>query len=88
LLDVKDGEAKVPAPHVPGKTEFERFDSALRQVLSVSKEELLKREAREKTKNNRNYPALSASITHFVSIVPESAYSFTLTRLSNLIRYG
>jgi hypothetical protein len=38
----------LPAPHVPGKTEFERFDNAMRQVLSVSKEELLKREQREK----------------------------------------
>jgi hypothetical protein len=38
----------LPAPTVPGKTEHERFENALRQVLSVSKEELLKREAREK----------------------------------------
>jgi hypothetical protein len=38
----------LPAPHVPGKTEFERFDNAVRQVLTVSKEELLRREAREK----------------------------------------
>jgi hypothetical protein len=38
----------LPAPHVPGKTEFERFDNAVRQVLSVPKEELLKQEAREK----------------------------------------
>jgi len=43
----------LPAPHVPGKTEFERFDNAMRQVLSVSKEELLKREAREKNKKKR-----------------------------------
>jgi hypothetical protein len=35
----------LPAPKVPGKTEFERFDNAMRQVLAVSKEELLKREA-------------------------------------------
>jgi hypothetical protein len=35
----------LPAPYVPGKTEFERFDNAMRQVLSVSKDELLKREA-------------------------------------------
>jgi hypothetical protein len=40
----------LPAPHVPGKTDFERFDNAMRQVLSVSKEDLLKREAREKQK--------------------------------------
>lgn len=38
----------LPAPNVPGKTEFERFDNAMRQVLSVSKVELLKREEQEK----------------------------------------
>ncbi|MGB2604893.1 MAG: hypothetical protein WBC78_14945 [Candidatus Sulfotelmatobacter sp.] len=40
----------LPPPNVPGKTEFERFDNAMRQVLSVSKEELLKREQREQEK--------------------------------------
>jgi hypothetical protein len=35
----------LPSPHVAGNSEFERFDNAVRQVLSVSKEELLKREA-------------------------------------------
>jgi len=40
----------LPPPDVPGKTEFERFDNAMRQVLSVSKEELLNREEREKRK--------------------------------------
>ena len=44
----------LPAPNVPGKTEFERFDNAVRQVLSVSKEELLRREAREqKTREHK-----------------------------------
>jgi hypothetical protein len=43
----------LPAPNVPGKTEYERFDNALRQVLSVSKEDLLKMEAREKRKGIR-----------------------------------
>jgi len=43
----------LPAPKVPGKTEFERFDNAVRQVLTVSKEELLKREAREKKTRER-----------------------------------
>jgi hypothetical protein len=38
----------LPAPPVEGDTEFERFDNAVRQVLTVSKEELLKREAEEK----------------------------------------
>jgi len=43
----------LPAPNVPGKTELERFDNAMRQVLSVSKEELLKREGREKKPQQR-----------------------------------
>jgi hypothetical protein len=43
----------LPAPNVPGKTEFERFDNAVRQVLTVSKEELLKREQREQNKKER-----------------------------------
>ena len=38
----------LPPPNVPGKTEFERFDNAVRQVLTVSKDELLRREADEK----------------------------------------
>jgi len=43
----------LPAPHVPGKTEFERFDNAMRRALTVSKDELLKREAREKKRPKR-----------------------------------
>jgi len=43
----------LPAPNVPGKTEFERFDNAVRQVLSVSKEALLRQEAREKKTRER-----------------------------------
>jgi hypothetical protein len=38
----------LPAPHVPGNTEFERFDNAVRQILTVSKEDVLRREAEEK----------------------------------------
>jgi hypothetical protein len=41
------GMRPLPAPDVPGKTEFERFNNAMRQVLSISKEELLRREAAE-----------------------------------------
>lgn len=40
----------LPPPDVPGKTEFQRFDNAVRRVLTVSKEELLRREDREKHK--------------------------------------
>jgi len=43
----------LPAPNVPGKTEYERFENALRKVLTVSKEELLKREAQEKRGHKR-----------------------------------
>ena len=43
----------LPAPQVPGKTEFERFDNAVRQVLSVPKEAVLKQEAREKKTRER-----------------------------------
>jgi hypothetical protein len=43
----------LPPPAVPGKTEFERFDNAVRRVLTVSKEELLKREEREKSEAKR-----------------------------------
>lgn len=34
-----------PAPTVPGKTEAERMDSAVRTVFTVSKEEMARREA-------------------------------------------
>ncbi len=38
----------LPPPEVSGKTEFEKFDNAVRQVLTVSKTELLRREAEAK----------------------------------------
>jgi len=44
----------LPAPTIPGKTEFQKFDNAVRQVLTVSKEELLQREqAEQETKEKR-----------------------------------
>ena len=49
----------LPAPNVPGKTDFERFDSAVRQMLTVSKGELLKQEAREKNKPEMKRPKKS-----------------------------
>ncbi len=42
-----------PAPNVPGKNEFEHFDNAVRQILTVSKDDLLKKESREKRKKER-----------------------------------
>jgi hypothetical protein len=41
----------LPTPPIAGETEFERFDNAVRQVLTVSKNELLRREAREKSEH-------------------------------------
>jgi hypothetical protein len=35
----------LPPPDVPGSTDAERMDNAVRKMFSVSKEELLKREA-------------------------------------------
>lgn len=43
----------LPAPSVPGKTESERFDNALRHVFTVSKDDLLKRESAEKKSRQR-----------------------------------
>jgi hypothetical protein len=37
-----------PAPDVPGRTEAERMSNALSMVLTVSKKDLLKKEARLK----------------------------------------
>jgi len=34
-----------PAPEVPGKTEAERFDNAVRKTFTVSKQEMQRREA-------------------------------------------
>ena len=37
-----------PAPHVPGTTEFERFDNAVGILLSVPKKAFLKEDAKWK----------------------------------------
>jgi hypothetical protein len=42
-----------PAPHVPGNTESERFDNAVRKMFTVSKEAYLKEEARLKKLRDR-----------------------------------
>lgn len=40
----------LPPPHVPGNTPWEKMDNAMKMVLSVSKADLFKMEAREKRK--------------------------------------
>jgi hypothetical protein len=46
----------LPPPQVPGKTEFERFDNAVRKVLTVSKQEILRREQAEKQSRDQKQP--------------------------------
>ena len=38
----------LPAPNVPGNTEAERFDNAVRKIFTVSKTDILKEEAKWK----------------------------------------
>jgi hypothetical protein len=42
-----------PAPNVPGNTDFERFDNAVRAMFSVSKQDVLKEEAKRKQARTR-----------------------------------
>ena len=37
-----------PPPKVPGKTPWEKLDNAVRQIFTVSKDDVLKAEARQK----------------------------------------
>jgi hypothetical protein len=43
----------LPAPPVPGHTEWERFDNAVSMVLAVPKKAFLKEEATRKAKRRR-----------------------------------
>lgn len=42
-----------PAPPVPGKTEAERFDNAIRKTFTVSEEEMQRREAEWRWTNDK-----------------------------------
>ena len=53
-----------PAPPVPGNSDAERMDNALRMVLSVPKEALLKAEAEEKRKRERKHAAKKPALNH------------------------
>jgi hypothetical protein len=47
----------LPVPLVPGKTESERFDNAVRKTFTVSKEEIARREAEwQKAKGKKTQP--------------------------------
>jgi hypothetical protein len=47
----------LPAPEIPGNTEAERMNNAVRMMFSVSKEDLLKREAKWKRSQARKKKA-------------------------------
>ena len=42
-----------PAPHVPGDTEAERMDNAVRKMFTVSKGDALKYEAKERREREK-----------------------------------
>ncbi|HEU0050333.1 MAG TPA: hypothetical protein VFQ43_22290 [Nitrososphaera sp.] len=44
---------RLPVPDVPGNTEAERFDNALRKIFTVSKTALLKEERKIKARRAR-----------------------------------
>ena len=43
----------LPAPHVPGNTDAERMDNAVRRFFTVSKADLLNAEANRKKQRER-----------------------------------
>lgn len=47
------GWARLPAPNVPGNTEAERMDNAVRKMFSISKAAYLKEEDRLKRARDR-----------------------------------
>jgi hypothetical protein len=51
----------LPAPNVPGSTEAERMDNALRKILTVSKEDLVKEEEKWKRARARKKRAKKPS---------------------------
>jgi len=54
----------LPAPTVPGDTDAQRMSNALRMVLTVSKDDLLKKEARLKRASAKKRAKKSADSNH------------------------
>jgi hypothetical protein len=50
---LRTGMKPAPPPTISGNTEFERFDNVVRKVLTVSKEDFLKAEAKWKRRRAR-----------------------------------
>ena len=49
-----------PAPEVPGNTEFERFDHAVRKMFAVSKEDVVREEQKQQQARTRKRRAKKA----------------------------
>jgi hypothetical protein len=47
----------LPAPHVSGNTDAERFDNAVRKIFTVSKDDILRAEAKWKRARARKKQA-------------------------------
>jgi hypothetical protein len=56
----------LPPPEVPGDTEAERMDNAVRKMFTVSKDAVLKQEAKEKRQRAKR----RAKKPHWPSDVP------------------
>ena len=82
----------LPAPNVPGNTEAERFDNAVRKIFSVSKEELLKRggeveagastkEANEENMNGRTPSPFPTEAGHNAALALDKCRTSAVARL-------
>ena len=60
---------KSPPPHVPGNTEAERMDNALRMILAVPKEAVLKEEAKLKRARAKKRAAKKPAQLNRIGIV-------------------
>jgi hypothetical protein len=49
-----------PAPKVEGKTPWKRLDNAVRHIFTVSKEDVLKEEAKQKRSRQKKRPKQKA----------------------------
>ena len=81
----------LPPPYVPGNTEAERFDNAVRKILTVSKEEIVKREAKwkrgRKEKKRAKKPARPVGVMELASkLLPKRARDRRRDRRSRSVR--
>lgn len=59
----------LPAPNVPGNTEWERFDNAVSKLLSVPKTAFQKADARWRAKNRKNREKKRAKMPGYLASI-------------------